>query len=283
MSASGGMLASCSAWKALGLLEAGKAVVCWGEGETFYLKLRFDPKSLIVLPNGGHLTASVVEDMDVWRFFPPERKYLERLMAVARKSERCVENVGQEDWKYFEALLKASWDRIRSTAVLLRVASIVKGILKGLAETVDAHVEAHLPVLNASPSVGCPKTDERLGSMLDRSSLARLWEEAKRKGVWRRLSMVERGVLNLTIKCVDQLKSARLIGAVAKIVVKIKEALMSPLRRLMGQVGRPLARRLSMLACSWGNRAAAAWAEDEGFIKYLTVMDRAFQTHVSLY
>ena len=82
----------------------------------------------------------------------------------------------------------------------------------------------------------------------------------------------------MAIRCVRRPKSLRLITALARIVVKLKDALISPLRRLMGQVGKPLALRLSRLAVRWGYKSAEKWAEDEDFIKYLTVMDRTFQT-----
>jgi len=41
----------------------------------------------------------------------------------------------------------------------------------------------------------------------------------------------------------------------------------------MIKVGRPMALRMSRIACFWGNRDAERWAGDEGFIRYLTVVD----------
>lgn len=117
---------------------------------------------------------------------------------------------------------------------------------------------------------------------LNSSYLAKVKEEAKRKQVWfRNLCQCDRAIVDLTIKCVDKPKSPRLIDALARIVVRVKAALVSPLRRLMGQVSRPLAMKLSRMAVRWGYKAAEEWAEDEGFIRYLTVMDRAFQSLAS--
>ena len=75
------------------------------------------------------------------------------------------------------------------------------------------------------------------------------------------------------IRVVDRPRSLKLIEALARIIVKVKKAMISPLRWLMEQVGRPLARRISIVALRWGNRSAVEWAEDEGFIRYLTIMD----------
>jgi hypothetical protein len=124
-------------------------------------------------------------------------------------------------------------------------------------------------------------TDAKLNGMFDSSYLAEVREEAKRKNVWwKSLRKIDRDVLDLTIKCVDKPKSPKLIDAIAKIIVKIKGALMSPIYRLMEQIGRPLAKKLSRIAKSWGNETADKWVEDQGFVKYLTIMDKAFQGSV---
>jgi len=60
-------------------------------------------------------------------------------------------------------------------------------------------------------------------------------------------------------------------------MVKSKRALVSPLCRFMGLVGRPMAVRVSRIAVGWGYRSAWKWAEDEGFIRYLTVISEPFQ------
>ncbi|MEM2727707.1 MAG: hypothetical protein QXF59_01370 [Candidatus Bathyarchaeia archaeon] len=95
-----------------------------------------------------------------------------------------------------------------------------------------------------------------------------------RKRVWfRALSRLERGLVDLVIKIVDRPRSSRLIETLAKIIVKVRRAMLSPVRRLMEEVGRLLARKISIIALRWGYKGAAEWAEDEGFIKYLTITD----------
>lgn len=73
------------------------------------------------------------------------------------------------------------------------------------------------------------------------------------------------------IKVFDKPRGPTLIRVLVKIIVKIKRAMMSPIERLMEHVGKPLAKRISAIALKWGNRSAAGWARDRGFIKYLTI------------
>ena len=116
--------------------------------------------------------------------------------------------------------------------------------------------------------------DEGSAMRIDSSYLARLRERAKRRNVWfGALCRGERDILDLTIRCVDQPRSPKLIDILAKIIVKIKRALTGPMLRLMEEVGRPLAKKLSRIAKGWGNKTADKWAEDVGFVKYLTIVD----------
>jgi len=106
-----------------------------------------------------------------------------------------------------------------------------------------------------------------------RFELVEIRRRAMRKRVWFKvLSRAERGLVNLTIRCVDRIHSPKLAGIASAIVCKLKEATESVVLRLMREVGRPLAERLSKIAQSWGNGDAWAWVEDEAFIRYLTVM-----------
>ena len=104
------------------------------------------------------------------------------------------------------------------------------------------------------------------------SYLMEIRRKAVRKGVWFRvLSRAERAILDLIPKCVSQPKSPKLIDIVAKIIVKVKNALKSPIIDLMDRIGKPLAKKLSQIAQRWGNQTAKEWAEDPSFIRYLTI------------
>jgi len=108
----------------------------------------------------------------------------------------------------------------------------------------------------------------------DSSYLMKIRREAKRNNVWyKALSRIERNILDLASKCVKMPKSPMLIDILAKIVVKVKKALMSPIFHLIGQIGRPLAKKISLIAKGWGNKNAESWINDEGFLKYLTIID----------
>lgn len=109
---------------------------------------------------------------------------------------------------------------------------------------------------------------------LDSRYLAQIRLEAMRRRVWFRvLSSLERGLVDFVIRVIDKPRSQRLIEVLAKIVVKIKRAIMSPIKHLMEIVGRPLAKKISIIALRWGNRSALKWVEDEGFIRYLTIVN----------
>ncbi|MEM2638509.1 MAG: hypothetical protein QW113_00655 [Candidatus Bathyarchaeia archaeon] len=109
---------------------------------------------------------------------------------------------------------------------------------------------------------------------LDSRYLARVRLEAMRRHVWfKALSSLERGLVDFVIRVVDRPRSPRLIESLARIVIKVKMAMMSPLRRLMEEIGRPLAKRISTIALKWGNKNAVEWAEDKGFMRYLTIVD----------
>ncbi len=110
-------------------------------------------------------------------------------------------------------------------------------------------------------------------SEFDSVFLMRLRNEALRKGVWFRvLDRLERSIVNLVPMCMDKPKNAKLIDVLAKIVVKIKDALRGHMNDLISQVGRPLATRVSLIAQKWGHRTAYKWAADKGFSEYLAIM-----------
>ena len=95
---------------------------------------------------------------------------------------------------------------------------------------------------------------------------------ALRRSIWFRvLSRVERGILDLTVRCVVCIRSAKLASLVSAILYKLKLAAESMVDRLVRTVGFSLARKVSCLAQSWGNLSASSWADDAGFARYLAV------------
>ncbi len=100
-------------------------------------------------------------------------------------------------------------------------------------------------------------------SVRQRALQSRVWFKA--------LNSAERAILTLAPKCVDAVKSPMLVDFVAKIIVKVTEALHSPLERFRSQVAVPLAEKIAFLAQKWGHRSAYTWALDKSFIQYLAV------------
>lgn len=95
---------------------------------------------------------------------------------------------------------------------------------------------------------------------------------ALRRGIWfRALNRVERGVLDLTVRYVDCIRSAKLATVVTAILEKLKLATESVVDRLVRSVGFSLAQKVSAVAVGLGNRSASRWAVDAEFARYLAV------------
>jgi hypothetical protein len=93
-----------------------------------------------------------------------------------------------------------------------------------------------------------------------------------RRGVWFRvLTRAERAQIELTTRVVKRIRSFFLARVVTSIVEKLLDAMESKVTRLMREVGPALARKLSRTAQEWGNKLAHQWAEDPGFLQYLTI------------
>jgi hypothetical protein len=97
-------------------------------------------------------------------------------------------------------------------------------------------------------------------------------KNALRCGIWFKvLNRVERGIIDITVKYVDNIKNAKLAKVLTAIIEKLTQAMESIADRLVRTVGVPLARRVSQIAVGWGYSSASVWAEDHGFAKYLTL------------
>jgi hypothetical protein len=95
---------------------------------------------------------------------------------------------------------------------------------------------------------------------------------ALRRGVWFRiLNRVERGIIDLTVKYVDNIKSTKLAKVVSAIIQKLQVSMESKAERLVRTVGLALAQKISEIAVRWGNRLAASWAKDREFAKFLVL------------
>jgi hypothetical protein len=130
---------------------------------------------------------------------------------------------------------------------------------------------------NLARNCAGPRADsENSGQILSNAvSIGRLGEAkraALRRGIWyRALNLVERGVIDLTVKFVDSVRSAKLANVLTAIMDKLELAMENTADRLVRLVGYPLAQKISHIATSWGNRSAFRWAEDRDFARYLAM------------
>jgi hypothetical protein len=96
---------------------------------------------------------------------------------------------------------------------------------------------------------------------------------ALRQRVWfKAVSRVERGIVDLTIRCVETVRSPVLASAVLNIVSKILEVLREGFMERAEKVGREVAEKLCVVAERWGNESCSAWKRGDGFVRFLGVI-----------
>ncbi len=106
---------------------------------------------------------------------------------------------------------------------------------------------------------------------LDR--LVQMRTRAIRKGVWFKvLNRVERAQIELTVRVVKSIRSLLLTKVLTALMTKLLTAFESKVDRFAGKIGRNLARRLGLIAQSWGNVSASLWKRERKFVRYLAVM-----------
>jgi len=107
---------------------------------------------------------------------------------------------------------------------------------------------------------------------LGENDLAKIRTKAIRRGIWfRALTKAERAQIELTMRIVKKIRSfflARVLGAIIK---KLLDAMESRVARVVREVGRGLAEKLSLIAQDWGNKSAHRWTEDQSFVQYLAI------------
>jgi hypothetical protein len=102
--------------------------------------------------------------------------------------------------------------------------------------------------------------------------LSEIKKIALRRGIWfKALSKIERSIIDLTVRYVDNIRSQKLAKIVAAIVEKLQTTTENMLDRLVKTIGLPLARKISAIAVRLGNQSAASWAEDIAFAKFLSM------------
>ncbi len=75
---------------------------------------------------------------------------------------------------------------------------------------------------------------------------------------------MERGLLDLTMRWVDRVRSGRMTEILSWILVKLARSMGQGMARVL-VVGRGLALTVSVLAVQWGKGQAYAWRFERGF------------------
>jgi len=96
---------------------------------------------------------------------------------------------------------------------------------------------------------------------------------------FRVLSLDKRRFIEAVIQTVDRIQSSLLLKLMTELAEKLVNAI-GGISALIGKIpygmikyGITLAKKIGAIAQSWGNQMAKKWANEEGFIRYLTVID----------
>jgi hypothetical protein len=104
--------------------------------------------------------------------------------------------------------------------------------------------------------------------------LTEVRRKALRRGVWYgALDRVERGILSLAAQVVERVESVVLGVELVKIIGKLNDAMRSGFVRHMRSFGVRRAREIRDQAVGFGYSGARGWLWDQGFVRYLAVLD----------
>lgn len=102
--------------------------------------------------------------------------------------------------------------------------------------------------------------------------LSEIRRQALRKRVWwSALDSLERGILTVAARIIDEVKSALLNVQLVGIIAKLKEASLGTLARRIRDFGERRAREISLLGIVLSSRVAGTWV-NEDFARYLAFM-----------
>ena len=97
---------------------------------------------------------------------------------------------------------------------------------------------------------------------------------ALRRGVWfRALDRVERGIVELSCRGFDEVRSLGLARVLVGILAKLRDASKSPFIKHVESVGMDKAKDLVEQAIVFGCMEARDWLQDVGFVCYVGFMD----------
>lgn len=108
--------------------------------------------------------------------------------------------------------------------------------------------------------------------MIAKHDLLRVKTRALRLNVWfKALSKTERAIINLTMKCVERVRSNFLETVISSIIDKILKALECQFLFKAEKAGREIAKQVGQIALKWGHKNAPVWELEIDFIRFLGV------------
>lgn len=108
--------------------------------------------------------------------------------------------------------------------------------------------------------------------MLTSQGLLKIKTNALRRKVWfKALSRVERSIIDLTIRCVERVRSNALIKTLLTILDKLLKTLEEDYLKKVETIGREIAERICEIASKWGNPHAWLWKYDLRFVRFLGI------------
>ena len=111
-------------------------------------------------------------------------------------------------------------------------------------------------------------------NVIGRAQLIKLKLKAMRAGAWfRSLRKIDRALIDLTIMVThNNIRSYTLAKNITSVMEKLERISESSLRRIVREVGFPLAQKASSLAQKWGNESASEWRFDSSFASFLAIL-----------
>jgi len=105
-----------------------------------------------------------------------------------------------------------------------------------------------------------------------KQDLVKIRSRSLRTRIWfRALSKIERAIIDLSIKCVEKIRSTVLARTISTIVSKLLGSLEEDFMKRAERIGCNIAEKLCTLGERWGNNAFSNWKCDKCFVRFLGV------------
>jgi len=117
-------------------------------------------------------------------------------------------------------------------------------------------------------------SQRKTSNIIGRTQLVKLKVRAIRAGAWfRNLRKIDRALIDLTIMVThDNVRSVALANNIISVMKKLEGFSERSLRRIVKEVGFPLAQKASSFAQKWGNQSANEWRFDSSFAVFLAIL-----------